>query len=80
MTTHYTQLEVEIYFDDANNQTCALHFPDKVCKFYMTIGMRAIETCYFADHENGETLVRRGHCENGTLIPCKNCPLWGNGK
>ncbi len=76
MSTHYTQLEVEAYFDAEDNPTCAIHFPDEVCKFYMSIGMKGIETCYFADYYNGETLIRRNHSESGTLIPSKNCPLW----
>lgn len=67
-------IKVQAFTDKNGLPTCAIDFgTGEVCKFYRTTRFGCTETCVFID--NNYNLNRRDKGE-GSLIPCKECPLW----
>lgn len=82
MTKETRQFSVVAYRDNDGNPCCAIDFrKGDVCLFYQTQRFGVNETCAFADRSGryAKTLERRDG-GNGSLVPCAECPVWGNVK
>ena len=78
MTSETKAIHVAAYRDGAGRPTCAIDFAaGLVCEFYRTQRLGCSETCVFAA-ESGKyfTPLARRDNGHGTLIPCKECPVW----
>jgi hypothetical protein len=67
------------FLDKNNLPTCAVNFQTgEFCSFYRTQRMGCHETCLFAEvGDRGiATMLFRRENGQGSLIPCKECPIW----
>ncbi len=68
-------------FKDGDEPCCARNFEKgEVCVFYRTSHMGTREHCGVCHNADGspQTLERRGEDRTGTLIPCRDCPVWNS--
>jgi len=76
MTKETKSINVTAYRDSKGNPCCAGDFrTGAVCVFYRTYKLGTGETCAFSD---GLQLLQRRDGGEGTLIPCKECLVWGD--
>lgn len=77
MPEYKRKIEITAYKLPKNNgdrPTCALEFPDKVCKFLrVTRWGQSQECCY-----DGTEIKREG--DLGYTYVTENCPVWTKGK
>lgn len=68
-------------FKDGDKPCCARDFnKGEVCTFYRSSHMGTREFCGVSYNNDGsfQELERRGKDGTGTLIPCRDCPVWNS--
>ena len=81
MSDELVHIEVMRYRDAEGNPTCAAGFNDgRVCRFYGTRKLGAVEVCMLQSADllrrlDLPDLLRSGG-GSGSLIPADGCPVW----